>query len=280
MRLKSGKNYFSTYFYLNLFFSFFVVLTYTFAQYYYYDDFLTDKIMDDCWESCIITGPGQVIVPEIPYIYHTPGELTFHDNLWGPAYLIYRFPLGEINELIVGGDVTVFGDLLNLSFSKDGFNWDLPRMIFGYLSVNIPPSMCESTHIYIQFAVAGCFNYMNEIYISLNFPELDGIATPLSNTKVKCSWPAGLESGDIGFNLYRTLNPSTNWTKVNDLPINESIIDPETGWVLYTDTDLSPNTTYYYFVKIEKSTGEEYWTTIFEGKTYEATIVNIWSLFQ
>jgi len=68
-----------------------------------------------------------------------------------------------------------------------------------------------------------------------------------ANHIVDLSWKASSTKGVVGYNVYRSPN-STTWTK-----INPSLI----GSTLYTDSNVSNGSTYYYSATAVDSTGKE-----------------------
>jgi hypothetical protein len=68
-----------------------------------------------------------------------------------------------------------------------------------------------------------------------------------ANHIVDLSWKASTTKGVIGYNIYRSPN-ATSWTK-----INPSVI----GSTLYTDSNVSNGSTYYYSATAVDSAGKE-----------------------
>ena len=66
--------------------------------------------------------------------------------------------------------------------------------------------------------------------------------------KVELSWAQNDYETLAGYNLYRSTNADSGFTKVNDTII--------TG-TEYVDTDVQPGVTYYYYFKVVNTEGTE-----------------------
>lgn len=92
---------------------------------------------------------------------------------------------------------------------------------------------------------SGDSDYSNIVSASLLPPQPTGLNATGGNAQVSLAWTG---SGTAtGYNVYRTLNPTGAFTKVNTAAV--------TG-LAYTDTGLSNGTAYFYYVTAVNATGE------------------------
>jgi len=76
--------------------------------------------------------------------------------------------------------------------------------------------------------------------------ELWKLDASLDGSDATVDWASVVETDAKAWNVYRRLAGETDWTKIND-----SSIDPGQGSYEYTDTGLSPDTTYEYAVEFK-----------------------------
>lgn len=147
-------------------------------------------------------------------------------------------PDNLVTPVVVNDNGSGLPEELSRSFSSSGFAyWRITQE---------DPGMYGIGSDYVAHVV--CNNGAN-----------NGLASAVGSTTMWLSWPARLESGQQGFNVYRSQTVGGPLTRVNAAP-------SQATW--YFDVGLSPNTTYYYEVRVVLASGEEaVWTDVFSGRT-------------
>ena len=89
-------------------------------------------------------------------------------------------------------------------------------------------------------------------------------ANAVSSTQIDLSW-ADLSGNETGFEVERSPDGNTNWTRIADLGINTTT---------YSNTGLNPNTRYFYRVRAKNSVGNSAYSNTADAITQALPIPN------